>query len=109
MHTRTQFLRHFITIAIVACAFIIPSQLHSATTDTATKEKPTDASSTKKPHLSPLATEGPKPAPITPPKPAEITSSIDRGIKFLLADQRPDGSWGSPEHSKSLNIYAPAP
>src|SRR3954463_14040356 len=109
MHTRTQFLRHFITIAVVACAFIIPSQLHSATTDTATKEKPTDTATTKKPHLSPQATQGPKPEPITPPKPEEIKSAIDRGIKFLLADQRPDGSWGSPEHSKSMNIYAPPP
>lgn len=50
-----------------------------------------------------------KPAPITPPKPADITSAIDRGVKFLLADQRPDGSWGSAEKTKGLNIYAPPP
>ncbi len=60
-------------------------------------------------HLSPQATSGPKPAPITPPKPEEIDAAIHRGITFLLADQRPDGSWGSPENTKGLNIYAPPP
>ena len=47
--------------------------------------------------------------PITPPKPEEIDAAIDRGVKFLLADQRPDGSWGSAERTKGLNIYAPPP
>jgi hypothetical protein len=71
----------------------------------------TDASAPadEKIHISPLATEGPKPAPITPPKPEEISAAIERGVKFLLADQRPDGSWGSPENTKSMNIYAPPP
>src|SRR3954470_1162701 len=110
MRTRTQFLRSSITIAILVCAFIVPAQLNSAPTSTATDKRPSDtATSTKKPHLSPLATQGPKPEPITPPKPEEIKSAINRGIKFLLAEQRPDGSWGSAEHSKSLNIYAPPP
>jgi hypothetical protein len=59
--------------------------------------------------ISPLATKGPKPAPITPPTAEEIAGSIQRGIKFLLADQRPDGSWGSAERTKGLNIYAPPP
>lgn len=59
--------------------------------------------------ISPLATQGPKPADITPPKAEEIQRAIDRGIAFLLADQRPDGSWGSPERTKGLNIYAPPP
>ena len=60
-------------------------------------------------HLSKLATTGPKPAPITPPKPEEISTAIGRGVQFLLDDQRPDGSWGSPERTKGLNIYAPPP
>jgi hypothetical protein len=59
--------------------------------------------------VSRLATTGPKPEPISAPAPEAITESIQRGVAFLLADQRPDGSWGSPEHTKSLNIYAPAP
>lgn len=60
-------------------------------------------------HLSKLATTGPKPAPITPPAPEEISAAIERGVQFLLDDQRPDGSWGSPERTKGLNIYAPPP
>ena len=52
---------------------------------------------------------GPKPEPITPPKPEELTASIERGVTFLLDDQRADGSWGGPEKSKSFNIYAPPP
>jgi hypothetical protein len=59
--------------------------------------------------LSKRATTGPKPAPITPPEPADVRAAIERGIAFLVADQRPDGSWGSPEKTKGLNIYAPVP
>src|SRR5258708_295610 len=110
MRTRNQFLRTLIVIPIFACAYLFPIDLNATPTDTTTEKKPADtAAAAKKPHLSPLATQGPKPAPITPPKPEEIKSAINRGIKFLLADQRPDGSWGSPEHSKGLNIYAPPP
>jgi hypothetical protein len=103
MRTRIQYLHRYFISTLVACAAIIAAPIGAATTDTNT------ATLTKKPHLSPLATQGPKPAPITPPKPEEIKSAINRGIKFLLADQRPDGCWGSPEHTKSLNIYAPPP
>lgn len=60
-------------------------------------------------HLSRLATTGPKPAPIVPPKAEDITAAIRRGVQFLLDDQRPDGSWGSAENTKGLNIYAPPP
>ncbi|MEX2171815.1 MAG: prenyltransferase/squalene oxidase repeat-containing protein [Pirellulales bacterium] len=59
--------------------------------------------------LSPLATQGPMPAAIEPSSAAEIASGIERGIEFLLADQRPDGEWGSAEQTKGLNIYAPIP
>ena len=44
-----------------------------------------------------------------PPKPvadAEITAAIQRGVDFLLKDQNDDGSWGSPERTKGLNIMA---
>src|SRR4051812_2854505 len=111
MPTRHPIRPGFAFLALIACALIVPAQTHAADSKTATAKNPTDpATTTKKPpHLSPLATQGPKPEPITPPKPEQITSAINRGVKFLLADQRPDGSWGSPEHSKGLNIYAPAP
>lgn len=59
--------------------------------------------------ISPLATTGPKPQPITPPKPEEITKALENGVKFLLTDQRPDGSWGSAENTKPMEIYAPPP
>ncbi len=57
----------------------------------------------------PMATTGPKPAPIVPPRPEAIEAAITRGIDFLLAAQNPDGSWGSATRTKGLNIYAPVP
>ncbi len=61
------------------------------------------------PAISPLATAGPKPAPITPPSAETLQQAIDRGVDFLLVDQRPDGCWGSAENTKGLNIYASVP
>lgn len=52
---------------------------------------------------------GEHPAPASPRSQADIAVAIDRGVRFLLTDQRPDGSWGSPERTKDLNIYAPVP
>jgi hypothetical protein len=50
-----------------------------------------------------------KPQAAQAAEPAKVAEAIDRGVKFLLADQRPDGSWGSAEKTKGLNIYAPPP
>ncbi|MCI0332600.1 MAG: terpene cyclase/mutase family protein [Planctomycetes bacterium] len=86
-------------LVAVVCASSFGAQTLAATdTNTATATKQSKA---------PLAHV--KPAPITPPEPAAINDAIQRGVKFLLADQRPDGSWGSPEKTKGLNIYAPPP
>jgi hypothetical protein len=38
-----------------------------------------------------------------------IQQAEDRGVAFLLADQNHDGSWGTAERTKRLNIYAPVP
>ncbi len=46
---------------------------------------------------------------IEAPTSADIEASIARGVQFLLEDQRPGGSWGSPKRTKGLNIYAPVP
>jgi hypothetical protein len=48
-----------------------------------------------------------KPAPAR--KPADVEASIRRGIQFLLADQNKNGSWGTAEKTKGLNIFAPVP
>jgi hypothetical protein len=39
----------------------------------------------------------------------QITTSIDRGIAYLIEKQNPNGSWGSATRTKDLNIYAPVP
>ena len=36
----------------------------------------------------------------------EITASVARGVAFLLRDPNADGSWGSPQKTKELNIMA---
>jgi hypothetical protein len=96
------------TLFVICCATTLGISATCAAAET--NNKPADAAVTSENlHLSSQATEGPKPPPITPPKPEEISKAIDRGVKFLLADQRPDGSWGSPENTKGLNIYAPPP
>ena len=46
------------------------------------------------------------PAQPVPVKKKELEASIKRGIGFLLKDQNKDGSWGSPERTKDLNIIA---
>ena len=51
----------------------------------------------------------PQPKPITPPSAEARQRAIDRGVQFLLRDQNPDGSWGSAQRTKGLNIYAPVP
>jgi hypothetical protein len=102
--------RYRVFVALVACAVIISPPVFATTTDSTTKKESSDsAAKAKKLHISPQATEAPKPEPITPPKPEEINSAIERGVKFLLADQYKAGCWGGPEHSKSMNIYAPPP
>ncbi|MDC0935412.1 pectate lyase [Pirellulales bacterium] len=61
------------------------------------------------PAISPLATTGPKPGPISPPSGEAIDDAIRRGVDFLLETQFKHGAWGGPQNTKSLNIYAPVP
>lgn len=83
-----------VLLAVLVLATALPA---------AAKESPPEK------HVYPLAVTGPTPRPITPPTPSAIQSAIDRGVDFLLDDQRPNGGWGSPENTKGLNIYAPVP
>lgn len=61
------------------------------------------------PRVPPLALEGPKPPPVTVPAKGEVERAIRRGVDFLLLRQNRDGSWGSAQNTKGLNIYAPVP
>lgn len=91
-----------------ALVAISSGAVRSLAAEVATAEETAERSTTVV-ELSKLATTGPEPKSITPPEAKEITAAIQRGIQFLLDDQRPDGSWGSPERTKGLNIYAPPP
>jgi hypothetical protein len=49
------------------------------------------------------------PKPPAPVPPEKLKAAIGRGVAFLLKTQSPDGSWGSAERTKDLNVYAPVP
>jgi len=51
----------------------------------------------------------PRPEPVSMPPAGDIRQAVERGVQFLLKDQNKDGSWGTPERTKDLNIYAPVP
>jgi hypothetical protein len=65
-----------------------------------------------KPAAQEVADPAHKPAPNLhpgPPRPIsdeELNAAISRGIEFLLKDQNRNGSWGSAERTKDLNIMA---
>jgi hypothetical protein len=54
-------------------------------------------------------TKTPTPPAVDAPSATEIRRAIWRGVQFMLDDQNPNGSWGSPTRTKGLNIYAPVP
>ncbi|NDC53320.1 MAG: hypothetical protein EBZ74_03280 [Planctomycetia bacterium] len=56
------------------------------------------------------AEAGPQAAPVEPVAAEQLEASIGRGVAFLLASQRPDGSWGSADNTRGgVDIYAPPP
>lgn len=56
-----------------------------------------------------LSETAPEPKPVVAPTYDEVRTALDRGIEFLLNDQNKDGSWGTAQRTKDLNIYAPVP
>src|SRR5262245_63142513 len=44
-----------------------------------------------------------------PVRPRDITSAIRDGVKYLVATQNKDGSWGSSGGTSGFDLYAPAP
>ena len=55
------------------------------------------------------AENGLKPKPVATPAAGEIEQSIRRGVEFLLERQNEDGSWGSANITRPMDIYAPVP
>jgi hypothetical protein len=55
------------------------------------------------------ATPDLRPKPPAPVPQEKLKAAIGRGVAFLLKTQNKDGSWGSAERTKDLNIYAPVP
>ena len=53
--------------------------------------------------------EPPVVAKIDGPSPSEIQVAIDRGARFLISSQNPDGSFGSHVSKRIGEIYAPLP
>ena len=54
---------------------------------------------------SPTATDKiPRLYPVPAPSAVTLDAAMERGIEFLLRDQNKDGSWGTPERTKGLNI-----
>lgn len=50
-----------------------------------------------------------KPAETRPVTPESIHSAIDRGVKFLVSDQQPDGSWGTGRVTRGFEVFSMVP
>lgn len=90
-------------MAILVGSSLACSELVQAESAAAAK-----ASSTEKTPY-PLSLEGPEPEPVTPPTPAEIKQSIERGVEFLLQSQLKLGAWGRSTTGKYYRIWSPVP
>lgn len=53
--------------------------------------------------------EIPRPDAVPPVPMTQFEDAVDRGVDFLLREQRSNGSWGAATHTKNLNIYALVP
>ncbi len=93
-------------------SFALTCLLSTAVAQTATPTQSTEPTSAETPNNVPAEPDAPRglpkrhPDPPQPVTPDELNTSIDRGIDFLLRVQNRDGSWGSAERTKELNIIA---
>ena len=55
------------------------------------------------------AVTGPKPHAIEAPAPQQVEQAIHRGVAFLLKRQNKDGSWGSANITRPMEIDSPVP
>ncbi|MGM0490166.1 MAG: prenyltransferase/squalene oxidase repeat-containing protein [Planctomycetota bacterium] len=93
----------FLTFSVLLfAAGLLSICLLSATT---LADKPASDDASEAPSMEAV----PKPEPVPMPEADKIERAMDRGIQFLLDDQNENGSWGTPERTKNLNIYAPVP
>src|SRR3954471_8057397 len=83
------------THALLACLAVVAVSVFGAGGAGALAQEPAPSAS---PRLHPGPTET--------VADSVIAAAIDRGVEFLLKDQNPDGSWGSAERTKALNIIA---
>ena len=61
-------------------------------------------------NLPSRSTDDPNDHKTVPPRDATaINAGIQRGIRFLLKTQNPDGSWGSADNTTGNDVYAPVP
>jgi hypothetical protein len=67
------------------------------------------AESTQPAKKYPLAEVAPKPESVVAPNPADIDKAIRKGVDFLVGNQNKNGSWGTPELTGGVAIYAPVP
>lgn len=102
----------FVIRSLVACAglaFLVPGLVQANPAQEQTPAAQEQAPQAATPIPRPLAEEGPQPLPVEPPTVEAIDAAINRGVEFLLSVQNKDGSWGTAERTKELNIYAPVP
>ncbi|MBI4325313.1 MAG: terpene cyclase/mutase family protein [Chloroflexi bacterium] len=59
--------------------------------------------------LAEFAAHGEKAGSPNPPAPQALEKAIQRGREFLIKNQNKDGSWGTAQKTKGLNIFAPVP
>lgn len=59
--------------------------------------------------LAAFAAEGEKSGRPKPPSLEDLEKAMRRGLGFLIKNQNKDGSWGTAQKTKGLNIFAPVP